>query len=163
AGCARSAADPAPHDRARAPAVAAGAPSSSATAPVVSASAAGSASPVPRFTSAERVSLLVRGGDLLGGSGAPAAAPDAGVPGDRIVFVGEVDPAVQATTIVDARGKVVAPGFIDAHSHADPLVPNENVLAMGVTTVCIGQDGRSPSDGRFGAWADQIERGRPWV
>ncbi len=60
---------------------------------------------------------------------------------------------------IDAGGKVLAPGFIDAHAHGNPLsTPDfDNFLYMGVTTVSLGQDGRSPEDGSVSEWMDRVD------
>lgn len=92
--------------------------------------------------------LLIRGGTLLDGTGAPARRADVAVRGGRIAAVGELRNAA-ARRVIDADGLVVAPGFIDLHSHADwafgdperNLAPNN--LTQGITTVVVGQDGRS--------------------
>ena len=86
-------------------------------------------------------SLLIRGGSLIDGSGAPARPADGAVEGDRIVAIG---PALvgEADRVIDARGKVVAPGFIDAHSHSDLFYfacPSaESKVRQGVTTEVVG-------------------------
>lgn len=61
--------------------------------------------------------------------------------------------------VIDASGKIVAPGFIDAHAHGNPLrTPDfDNFLAMGVTTITLGQDGRSPERKSVSAWMDQVD------
>ena len=60
---------------------------------------------------------------------------------------------------IDAGGKVLAPGFIDAHAHGNPLSTPEfdNFLHMGVTTVSLGQDGRSPEEGSVSEWMDRVD------
>ena len=60
---------------------------------------------------------------------------------------------------IDASGRVVAPGFIDAHSHGNPLSTPEfdNFLHMGVTTITLGQDGRSPESGSVAGWMDRVD------
>ena len=62
------------------------------------------------------VELAIRNGLVVDGTGAEPRAADVGVAGDRIVLVGEVP---EAGREIDAAGKVVAPGFIDIHSHSD--------------------------------------------
>jgi N-acyl-D-amino-acid deacylase len=82
--------------------------------------------------------------------------------GDRIAYVGPVDQAQQATAkTIDATNLVVTPGFIDAHAHGDPTeTPDfDNFLAMGVTTICLGQDGESPED--LSSWMQEVERIKP--
>lgn len=104
---------------------------------------------------ADSVDLLIRGGTVQDGSGRPGRVTDVGVRGDRIVFVGDAAAArVAAGRVLDARGLVVVPGFIDPHTHSLEGVPNvsearrrnEGALMQGVTTVTIGPDGRGPFD-----------------
>lgn len=91
-------------------------------------------------------STLIVGADVLDGSGAAARKVAVRVDGDRIVAVGRLAPR-KGETVVRARGLTLAPGFIDAHSHHDrgdyadrTMRP---LLAQGVTTIVIGQDGFS--------------------
>jgi len=60
---------------------------------------------------------------------------------------------------IDAGNKVLAPGFIDAHAHGNPFsTPDfDNFLHMGVTTISLGQDGRSPEDGPVAEWMDRVD------
>jgi N-acyl-D-aspartate/D-glutamate deacylase len=97
---------------------------------------------------------------VVDGTGRPAVRADVLVQDDTIVHVGAIDPAVRVRKTVDAEGKIVAPGFIDPHSHGDPLAENNSFLAQGVTTICVGQDGRSPSDDRIRYWAKRVGRRR---
>src|SRR5699024_7973159 len=68
------------------------------------------------------------------------------VDGDRIVAVGDLKPAA-GETVVDARGLVLAPGFIDTHSHHasgfDRQPEAATLVSQGVTTIVVGQDGSS--------------------
>jgi N-acyl-D-amino-acid deacylase len=86
-------------------------------------------------------SLLIRGGSVVDGSGAPARRADVAVEGDRIAAVA---PSLvgEATRVVDASGKMVAPGFIDMHSHSDLFYfgcPSaESKIRQGVTTEVVG-------------------------
>ncbi|MFN0086525.1 MAG: prolyl oligopeptidase family serine peptidase [Blastocatellia bacterium] len=96
------------------------------------------------------VDTLIRGGSVLDGAGSDAVRADVGITGDRIVFVGDAATAgVRASRTIEAAGLVVAPGFIDPHTHADEELfdpkrsANLPFLTQGVTTVFIGSDGRS--------------------
>jgi N-acyl-D-amino-acid deacylase len=86
-------------------------------------------------------SLLIRGGAVVDGSGAPARRADVAVEGERIAAVA---PSLtgEAARVVDATGRVVAPGFIDMHSHSDLFyfaVPSaESKIRQGVTTEVVG-------------------------
>ncbi len=97
-----------------------------------------------------KVDVLIRGGKIVDGSGAHAYVGDVGITGERIVFVGDAARShVTAARYVDARGLVVAPGFIDPHTHTIEDLSdarrkgNENYLLQGVTTVVTGNDGAS--------------------
>jgi N-acyl-D-aspartate/D-glutamate deacylase len=99
--------------------------------------------------------LMIEGGLVHDGSGAPGRVADVAVAGDRIAFVGDAAAeGVSARRTIDAQGLVVAPGFIDPHTHADRDLlaeapdrrRNDNYLFQGVTTVFIGNDGGGPTD-----------------
>ncbi len=100
----------------------------------------------------DQYDVLIRGGRVLDGTGNPWRYADLAIKGDRIVVVGFVPPDAAAKTIVNARGKYVAPGFIDTHSHAAPgigtkeLAPAASILTQGITTVIINPDGGGPAD-----------------
>lgn len=111
-----------------------------------------------------QVDLLIEDGRVLDGDGVEAVAADVVIVGDTIVYVGdtsftEADLANRVRRRIDAAGRVVAPGFIDLHSHGDPLeTPEmENFLAMGVTTITLGQDGSSPETDDLSAWMSQVD------
>ncbi len=90
--------------------------------------------------------LLIKNAYLIDGSGVPAVRADAAVQDGRIAALGDLGRAGAKETI-DAAGLVVAPGFIDAHSHADFSVSAcptmDSALRQGVTTVVAGQCGIS--------------------
>ena len=99
----------------------------------------------------DSVTVLIRGGTVYDGSGAPGRVTDVGLRGDRIVFIGDGSRA-RAGRVIDARGLIVAPGFIDPHTHVLGGAPSQNAasrraesaLMQGITTVTIGPDGRGP-------------------
>src|SRR5947207_12232796 len=86
-------------------------------------------------------SLLLRGGSVVDGSGAPARRADVAVEGERIAAVAP-SLAGQADRVIDVTGKVVSPGFIDMHSHSDLFYfacPSaESKVRQGVTTEVVG-------------------------
>jgi N-acyl-D-amino-acid deacylase len=113
-------------------------------------------------------SLVIRGGSVVDGTGAPARAADVVVDGDRVVAIdpsiGDVD-----AQVLDATGCVVSPGFINVLSHAwgslqrDPTGASE--LLQGVTTEVFGEAfSLGPSDGGMGEalrpWGELGERAR---
>ena len=114
----------------------------------------------PPFSSDEQFDLVVRGGTVIDGSGAAGVVADVLVRDGVVVHVGQLASDVKASEEIDARGRVVAPGFIDTHAHADPTEANENFIAQGITTVCIGQDGQSPAGDRVAVWARRMRKKR---
>jgi len=99
---------------------------------------------VEAFARTENYDLLIRGGRVVDGTGSPACFADVAVKDGRIVAIGK--PAGEATTTLEARGLIVAPGFIDVHTHAEnieDLPLGENFLRMGVTTLVLGNCGGS--------------------
>jgi N-acyl-D-amino-acid deacylase len=91
--------------------------------------------------------LIIRHGRIVNGTGAPAFYADVAVKNGRITAVGRI--ATNATVEIDATGLIVAPGFIDVHTHADNLADGpdgQNFLRMGVTTVVVGNCGNSKLD-----------------
>src|SRR5258708_5110743 len=95
---------------------------------------------------------VLRGGSIGDRTGAPAVAGDVAVRGDRIAAVGAV-PGLGKTEI-DARGLVIAPGFIDMHSHSDYLLLEDGAaqskIRQGVTTEVFGEESSGgPSKGKL--------------
>jgi N-acyl-D-aspartate/D-glutamate deacylase len=97
--------------------------------------------------------LLIRGGRIVDGTGNPWFQGDIAIAGDKIVAVGHV-PEGKAKRVIEAKGLVVAPGFIDMHSHSDDLLLEDghaqSKIRQGVTTEVLGE-GRSagPLKGRL--------------
>ena len=91
--------------------------------------------------------LLIKNTQLIDGTGAAARRADVRVAGDTIVAVGENLMAQPGERVIDAGGKVLAPGFIDMHSHADRGIDETPDVAtqvmQGITTAVVGQDGGS--------------------
>src|SRR6267142_279941 len=94
----------------------------------------------------EHFDLLIRNASIVDGTGAPRFRGDVGVVGDRIARIGDLG-AASAGTDIDAGGLVVAPGFIDAHTHDDRLMLSGGEMApkvsQGITTVIGGNCGVS--------------------
>jgi N-acyl-D-aspartate/D-glutamate deacylase len=88
--------------------------------------------------------LVIRGGTVVDGTGAPARVADVAIDGDRIVAVGDVD-AGGAGRVIDAEGRYVTPGFVDLHSHLDAQIGWDPLMSSscwhGVTSVVMGNCG----------------------
>jgi len=102
--------------------------------------------------SAQQYDVLIRGGTVYDGTDTPGHNADVAIKGDRVVAVGVIPAEATAKTIVDAAGKIVAPGFIDPHSHSGPGISTARlaaampILYQGITTVMINPDGGGPAD-----------------
>jgi len=94
----------------------------------------------------EHYDLLIRNAAIVDGTGAARFSGDVGIHGDRIARIGDLRGA-SATTEIDAAGMVLAPGFIDAHTHDDRLMLSSGDMApkvsQGITTVVGGNCGVS--------------------
>jgi N-acyl-D-amino-acid deacylase len=92
---------------------------------------------------ADGYDLMIKGGMVVDGTGSPWLKKDIGIVKDRIVKIGRIDGAAKKT--IDAKDKVVAPGFVDLHSHTDhniiPCPDAESFIMMGVTTAVVGNCG----------------------
>jgi N-acyl-D-amino-acid deacylase len=106
--------------------------------------------------------LILKNGRIVDGTGSPWYRADVAIKGDTIVAIA---PSIDASTarVVDLYGQVVAPGFIDIHTHARrgladvPTAPN--YVRQGVTTVMEGPDGSSPLPmSTFLAGLDRIQK-----
>jgi N-acyl-D-amino-acid deacylase len=90
--------------------------------------------------------LLLRGGTVIDGTGAARFRADVRVEGERVVAVG-TDLAEDGAVVLDAGGRIVAPGFIDVHTHDDQIVLSAPQMlpkiSQGVTTVVVGNCGIS--------------------
>jgi N-acyl-D-aspartate/D-glutamate deacylase len=99
--------------------------------------------------------LVVRNARLVDGSGGPAVEGDLAVDGDRIVAVGHVGAVGAGATEIDAAGRVVAPGFVDVHTHDDGALIRhpgmEFKLAQGCTSLVIGNCGFSAAPAEPGS------------
>ncbi|RSY77681.1 N-acyl-D-amino acid deacylase [Sphingomonas koreensis] len=90
---------------------------------------------------------LFREVTLVDGTGAPPRPADVLVSGDRIASISapSARTRVAAARIIPGEGRVLAPGFIDTHTHGDPMSDSfDAFLAMGVTTITLGVDGGGP-------------------
>src|SRR6476660_6003157 len=89
--------------------------------------------------------VVIRGGALVDGTGAPARAADIGIRGDRIVAIGEVGKVARGRREIDARDRVVAPGFVDIQSQSVfTLLADGNAeshVRQGITTEIVGEGG----------------------
>ncbi|HET7697247.1 MAG TPA: D-aminoacylase [Vicinamibacterales bacterium] len=95
-----------------------------------------------------RYDLAIVNGIVVDGTGRPGVRQDIAVKDGRIAALGRVA-AAAASEVIDAKGLVVAPGFIDVHTHADNLVSRPdaaNFVRMGVTTIVAGNCGSSALD-----------------
>ena len=94
----------------------------------------------------ERYDIVIRSGQVVDGAGNPWLIADVAIAGGRIAAIGTLG-AVEAGTVIDGAGLVVAPGFIDVHTHADRDIASQpsvaNALLQGVTTVVGGNCGGS--------------------
>jgi N-acyl-D-amino-acid deacylase len=109
--------------------------------------------------------LLVRGGEVLDGSGAPSRRRDVRISGDVIVEIGPGLVPRPGERVLEAADRVVAPGFIDLHSHAggglDRAPDAASQLRQGITTVLVGMDGGGELP--VGEFLERLDRLRPAI
>jgi N-acyl-D-amino-acid deacylase len=99
-------------------------------------------SPLPAYD------LVITNGRIVDGAGNPWFRADIAIKDGRIARIGHVDPS-QARKTIDAQGQIVAPGFIDVHTHVESIYNQpdaENFLRMGVTSLVTGNCGSSATD-----------------
>ena len=113
--------------------------------------------------------ILIRGGTLYDGSGAPGTPGDIAITGGTIAAIGP-DLATTAAKVIDAAGLAVAPGFIDIKTHSDftlPINPKaESKVRQGVTTEIIGHCGFSVAPalpGKVELLRDYLSPSAPWL
>ncbi len=108
----------------------------------------------------EPLDILIIGGLIHDGTGGAGQQVAIGIKGDRIAFMGKAETAPASIKKIDAKGLIIAPGFIDVHTHAYDERPKQGRLALesyitqGITTVFSGNDGKGPTD--FGAAEDDL-------
>ena len=131
---------------------------------VALAAALASAQP-PAAPNAAPATLLIRGGSVVDGTGTPARRADVRVRGGEIAEVAPALAARPGERVIEGAGLVVAPGFIDVHSHADRGIERapaaESQVRQGITTAVVGQDGGSEVP--VASFLDGIERLHPAI
>lgn len=109
--------------------------------------------------SGREADILITDATIMDGSGAPPFEGNIMIQDGILTEIGPFEPgSVHAELTIDAEGRVVSPGFIDMHSHGNPLdTPQfENFLAMGVTTISLGQDGGGPRTPNISEWMEAV-------
>ena len=119
---------------------------------------------IPRTDAAERFEIVIKGGRIVDGTGAPWYVADVGIREGKIVRIGRIESA--ADRIIDASGMIVAPGFIDMMGQtATPMLENSaaaaNLLAQGITTINCGEGvseaPQSPERAKQTGWQSMAE------
>jgi N-acyl-D-amino-acid deacylase len=115
-------------------------------------------------TTRPRLDVLIRSGWVADGTGNPLFPADVAIVGDRIVEVGHVPADATAARVIDAKGKIVCPGFVDAHSHSDRSIhanpTAQSTIRQGITTEIVGNCGSShaPIEGMsFAQYLDGLD------
>ncbi|MDF2157141.1 D-aminoacylase [Algoriphagus sp. CAU 1675] len=102
--------------------------------------------------------ILIKGGIIYDGSGTDPFQADIGIKEDKIIKIGDLAGA-SADQVIDANGLAVSPGFIDMHTHLEPIMEMplaESLLRQGVTLALGGPDGGGPWP--FGAYLDSLDQ-----
>ncbi|WP_206018002.1 N-acyl-D-amino-acid deacylase family protein [Rhodohalobacter barkolensis] len=111
-------------------------------------------------TTSSDEATVITNATIIDGTGSDRFTGDLLIQDGVIKEIGTVDrDRFPNASIIDAEGRVVAPGFIDLHSHGDPLeTPDfENFLSMGVTSISLGQDGRSAAVEDVDSWMRSVD------
>ncbi len=106
--------------------------------------------------------FLIYGGSIIDGTGNEARDKDILIYNGEIIKIGHFDPEdTDVENVINAGGMVVTPGFIDSHAQGDPIATPafRNFIAMGVTTIILGQDGISPAN--IEEWMTDVEEAKP--
>jgi N-acyl-D-amino-acid deacylase len=106
------------------------------------------AAAIALFAQVQGYDIVITDGSVIDGTGAAARRTDIAIKDGRIAAIGRLT-SVHAAQTIDAKGFVVAPGFIDVHTHADDLADQphaENFIRMGVTSIVAGNCGGSALD-----------------
>ena len=113
----------------------------------------------------KKCDLVIKGGRIVDGSGAPWYVADVGIRDGKIVKIGRVETAPEET-VIDAAGLIVAPGFIDMMGQtATPMMDDPktamNLLMQGITTINAGEGSSAaplgPEDAKGHAWTTMAE------
>lgn len=103
--------------------------------------------PVRQAAQTQPYDLIIRGGRIVDGAGNAWFRADVALRGDTIAAIGKLDGAT-ARRVIEAENLIVAPGFIDTHSHSRRMIfeepKAENYIRQGVTSAIEGPDGSSP-------------------
>jgi dihydroorotase/N-acyl-D-amino-acid deacylase len=108
--------------------------------------------------SSDNYDIIISNGEVYDGSGSESTIADIGIIGSEIVKIGNLA-GLSAKRVINAKGLVVSPGFIDVHTHLDPILKLSNCeshLKQGVTTSLGGPDGSSPWP--FGKFLDTLDQ-----
>ncbi|MEO7965508.1 MAG: amidohydrolase family protein [Gemmatimonadaceae bacterium] len=116
--------------------------------------------PVSAQRPAPQFDLLVRGGTVIDGTGAPAFRADIGITGDRITRIKRSGLAAEsARSVIDATGLMIAPGFIDSHAHVATAIVEyrlaENFIRQGITSIIASLHSRA-QPWPLAAYADSL-------